>query len=71
MAASQKSYVSPYDIAIVYLGLDQRDDAFRWLEKAYQEHSVRLWNLKAHPRFAAVRSDPRFQDLSRRVGFGP
>jgi len=71
MAASQKSYVSPYDIAIVYLGLDQRDDAFRWLEKAYQEHSVRLWNLKVHPRFAAVRSDPRFQDLSRRVGFGP
>ncbi|MBI3406407.1 MAG: tetratricopeptide repeat protein [Acidobacteria bacterium] len=71
MAASQKSYVSSYDIAIVYLGLDQRDDAFRWLEKAYQEHSVRLWNLKAHPRFAPVRGDARFKDLSRRVGFNP
>jgi serine/threonine protein kinase/tetratricopeptide (TPR) repeat protein len=71
MATAQKSYVSPYDIAIVYLGLDQRDDAFQWLEKAYQEHSVRLWNLKSHPRFASVRSDPRFLDLSRRIGFGP
>ncbi|MGH9580819.1 MAG: tetratricopeptide repeat protein, partial [Terriglobales bacterium] len=71
MAASLKSYVSPYDIAIVYLGMDQREDAFRWLAKAYEHHSVRLWNLKSHPRFASVRSDPRFQDLSRRIGFGP
>jgi tetratricopeptide (TPR) repeat protein len=68
---SRHTYVSPYDVAVVYVGLDQKDEAFRWLEKAYQEHSVRLWNLKAHPRFARLRSDPRFQDLMRRVGFAP
>jgi tetratricopeptide (TPR) repeat protein len=71
MAVAQKSYVSPYDIAVVYLGLGDFDEAFRWLQKAYEEHSVRLWNLKSHPRFAPVRSDPRFRDLSRRVGFDP
>ncbi len=67
--ASRQTYVSPYDVAIVYVGLNQKDEAFQWLEKAYQEHSVRLWNLKAHPRFARLRSDPRFQDLMRRIGF--
>jgi len=51
-----------------YLGLGDNDEAFAWLERAYQEHSNILMYLKVFPLFDSVRSDPRFQDLARRVG---
>jgi len=65
---SAKQYVSPYSIALVYAGLDQKDEAFQWLEKAYAERSVRLINIAVHPRFASLRSDPRFAALVQRIG---
>ncbi len=42
---SAQRYVSPYSIALVYVGLGDRDHAFQWLDKAYDEHSVRLINI--------------------------
>ena len=51
-----------------YLGLGDNEEAFAWLEQAYREHSNVLMFLKTHPYFDPVRSDPRFQDLVRRVG---
>ena len=66
LAAHQ--YVSPYSIALIYTGLGDKDNAFQWLEKAYDERSVRLINIAVHPRFASLRSDPRFADLLRRIG---
>jgi TolB-like protein/Flp pilus assembly protein TadD/predicted Ser/Thr protein kinase len=63
-----RQYVSPYTIALVYVGLDQRDEAFQWLDKAYQERSVRLINIALHPRFASLHSDPRFVALVQRIG---
>jgi hypothetical protein len=63
-----RQYVSPYTIALVYVGLDQRDEAFQWLDKAYQERSVRLINIAVHPRFASLHSDPRFVALVQRIG---
>jgi hypothetical protein len=48
--------------------LDQKDEAFQWLDKAYQERSVRLINIAVHPRFASLHSDPRFVALVRRIG---
>jgi len=65
---SSRQYVSPLSIALVYVGLDQKDEAFRWLDKAYAERSVRLINIAVHPRFASLHSDPRFAALVRQIG---
>jgi eukaryotic-like serine/threonine-protein kinase len=66
---SKSSYVSPYMIATIYAGLGDKDRAFEFLEKAYQERSPDIpYFLKADLRVDSLRSDPRFQDLVRRVG---
>ncbi|PYR69226.1 MAG: hypothetical protein DMF88_06745, partial [Acidobacteria bacterium] len=64
-------YVEPYGIALVCAGLGDREDALRWLEQAYQEHSFWLafW-AKVDPRLDVLRDDIRFQDLLRRLGLG-
>ncbi len=64
---SKKSYVSPLDIALVYTGLGDKDSAFEWLEKAYQQRVMRIQELP-QPHFDSLRSDPRFEDLLRRIG---
>jgi TolB-like protein/DNA-binding winged helix-turn-helix (wHTH) protein/Tfp pilus assembly protein PilF len=67
---SKSSYVSPYMIATIYAGLGEKDKAFEMLERAYQERSLDIsWHLKADLRIDNLRSDPRFQDLVRRVGY--
>jgi len=53
-------------IALVYVGLDEKDQAFAWLEKAYVERFNP--SILVRPAFDALRSDPRFQDLLRRLG---
>jgi serine/threonine protein kinase/tetratricopeptide (TPR) repeat protein len=58
----------PYGVAINYLGLGDKDKAFFWLEKAYAQRDIQLIGLK-DPRFDSVRSDPRYADLLRRIGF--
>jgi len=66
---SIKSYVSPYVLATIYASLGEKDRAFQYLEKAYNERSLDLSsNLKADLRIDSLRSDRRFQDLARRVG---
>jgi TolB-like protein/DNA-binding winged helix-turn-helix (wHTH) protein len=67
----QGGYVSSYDIAVVYAGLGEKDTAFQWLEKAYEERAGGLLVLKVDPRMVPLRSDPRFQDLLRRMNFPP
>jgi len=66
---SKRNYVSPYMVATIYAGLGNKDKAFDFLENAYQERSPDIpYFLKADLRLDALRSDPRFQDLVRRVG---
>jgi TolB-like protein/DNA-binding winged helix-turn-helix (wHTH) protein/Tfp pilus assembly protein PilF len=66
---SKSSYVSPYMIATIYAGLGDKDKAFEYLEKAYQERCWDIvWCLKADLRTDNLRSDPRFQSLVQRVG---
>ena len=66
---SERRFVSAYDFAIIYVGLDEADQAFEWLGRAYEERSFSmLKSFKAEPRLDNLRSDPRFQDLVRRVG---
>ena len=64
-----QNYVDPGSVAAVYADLDDRDNAFEWLERAYRERSTRLYSLRVTPSvWDSIRSDPRFQDLVRRVG---
>jgi len=50
------------------MGLGEKDQAFQWLEKSYQDHGNDLTGLKIDPLLESLRSDPRFTDLVRRVG---
>lgn len=51
-----------------YLALGEKDEAFKWLEKAYEDRDWPLVELKVKPLWDPVRLDPRFQNLVRRVG---
>jgi tetratricopeptide (TPR) repeat protein len=65
---AKKSYVSAYDIATIYVGMSEKDQAFEWLEKAYDEHASFLIHIPWDPRFDPLRSDPRFSRLLARIG---
>ncbi|HEV2903609.1 MAG TPA: tetratricopeptide repeat protein, partial [Pyrinomonadaceae bacterium] len=68
---SKTAYVSPADIALFYTRLNDRDQAFAWLEKAMAERSINFNYLVADPRFDNLRGDRRLADLLRRVGLEP
>jgi serine/threonine-protein kinase len=68
-ALAKHKYVSAIPIAWVYMGLGDKDRAFEWLEKAYEERAGRLVYLKVLRAFDPLRSDPRFEDLVRRLKF--
>lgn len=69
MEEAKQRYVSPYDMATVYAGLGDPDQAIAWLERAYEDRSGWLaWFLKVDPKFDALRSDPRFRSLLARIG---
>lgn len=65
---SEKGYVSAHLISLIYIGLDDKDNAFKWLNMACDERDNWLVWLKIHPVFDSLRSDPRFNDLLERVG---
>ena len=65
---SQKLYVPATHMAVIYAGLGEKDQAFQWLEKAYNERDEGLIYLNVAPAWDRLRSDPCFQDLVRRVG---
>ena len=56
------------EMAMVYVGLREKDRAFKWLEKAYDERSYSLTFIKVDPRMDSLRSDPRYSELLRRMG---
>jgi len=65
---SQREYVLPYNLAIIYIGLGEKDQAFEWLEKAAEDRSDDLIYLNVDQIFDPLRSDPRFTALVRRIG---
>jgi len=65
---SAQKYVPPTSIALIYAGLGDKDRAFAWLEKGYEERSFQMQWLNVEPRWDSLRSDPRFADLMRRIG---
>ena len=71
LKSSAERYVSPQHIALVYNGLGEHDEALAWLERASAQRSTGMVFLKVEPKWHNLRSDPRFQDLLRRVGLPP
>ena len=67
-AEAKTRYVPPCLIAALYVGLGDKEQAFAWLEKAFQERDVLLMTLNVESHLDPLRSDRRFQDLVRRVG---
>jgi tetratricopeptide (TPR) repeat protein len=65
---AESRYISPYDIAMIYVGLGERGQAFAWLDRAYEDRSDSLVWLKIDPRLDSIRSDLRLIDLTERVG---
>lgn len=64
---AQTRYVCSYDIAMIYVGLGEKDTAFEWFERALEERTVRLCELN-DPAFDELRSDRRFEKLVQKVG---
>jgi serine/threonine protein kinase/Tfp pilus assembly protein PilF len=69
LALAKKQYVSPFNIAVLYAGMEDRSRTMEWLEKAAQERAGLLVYLNVDPWFDDLRGDPRFQDLLRRMNF--
>ena len=68
---TERQYVPPYYLAVALANLGEKDQAFAWLEKGYQERSGWLPWLKQDPLADTLRTDPRFSDLLRRIGLQP
>ena len=66
--AQKRKYIAPFFMALIYTGLGEKEQAFAWLERAYQGRSWGLLWLKVDPRFDSLRSDSRFTDLLCRIG---
>ena len=66
---ARRRYVCSYEVAISYVYMGEFGSAFRWLDKAYEDRSDCMPWLKDEPRLDRVRSDPRYQNLLRKVGF--
>ena len=68
-AMSKSKYVTPYGVALVYIGMGKKDEAFRWLEKAFDDRANWLVWLRFDPRWDSLRSDPRYAEMIRRLRF--
>jgi serine/threonine protein kinase len=65
--ASKQDYISPIALATNYAALGQKDEAFEWLEKAYEERTPGLLDLGLDPDYDNLHTDKRFQNLLRRI----
>jgi Flp pilus assembly protein TadD len=64
---SKHKYISPYDFAVIYAALGDKDHAFMWLEQAYEQRTPRLTEI-TDPGFKTLKRDPRFRALAGRIG---
>jgi hypothetical protein len=67
----KKSYVSPFDLALIHAALGEKDEAFALLDKAIAERSTFLVYTKWEPRLDPLRSDPRFKQVLTQIGLPP
>ena len=67
LKSSTNRFVSPYNIALIYNGLDERDETLAWLERGFAQREPKTVFLKVEPKWNNLRSDPRFIDLIKRM----
>ena len=65
---SGREYVSAITVAFVYASLGDKEEAIKWVEKGYEERAFQMQFLKVDPRWDALRDDPRFQEILKKVG---
>jgi len=65
---SGQRYVSPVSVALVLSGLGEKEEALRWLERAYDERSGGLLSMKVSPTWSSLRSEPGFVQLLNKIG---
>jgi hypothetical protein len=68
---SQHRYVPPFHIAMAYAGLGKVDEAFRWLERGYEQRASFMNGVKAETGFESLQADPRWSILLGRMGLRP
>lgn len=71
LVESKRELSVGFELAEIYAQLGEKDQAFAWLEKAFEERSFMMLYLKTVPTLDPLRSDPRYADLLRRVGHAP
>jgi predicted Zn-dependent protease len=67
--SAPEEYVSPFDVAMIYSGLGEKDKAIDWLEKALAERSYQMSSIKVEPRLDSLRSEPRFEKILESMNF--
>jgi hypothetical protein len=65
---AKRAPIFPDYRALVHAALGEADEAFEWLEKALEERCWVLVFLKVDPAYENLRSDPRFDALTERIG---
>lgn len=70
-ARRDEKYVSPYNLALIYSGLDDIDQTLALLEQAYEQHALFLTWINVEPMFDSVRKEARFENLVKRIGLQP
>jgi TolB-like protein/DNA-binding winged helix-turn-helix (wHTH) protein/tetratricopeptide (TPR) repeat protein len=61
------SYVNPYHFVVIYSALGEKDKAFEWLDKAFEQHDIGVARMKIDPKLDPLRSDPRFGEYLKRL----
>lgn len=64
-------YVSAYNVALIYAGLGDTENALSWLARAVEQHDLFLAWMNVEPMFDSIRSEPRFAELVKRIGLKP
>jgi Flp pilus assembly protein TadD len=68
---SKQRYVAPYNLALIYAALGDKENALEWLDRAYEDRSTRLVWVKVDPQLDRLRSERRFAELLRRMNLAP
>lgn len=65
---SADNYIDFYNLGAIYAAVGEKDEAFKFLERAYEQRSTNMSVLAVDPSYDAIRNDPRFANLLQRLG---
>ncbi len=71
LTRSKTEYISPFDMALLTMALGRKEETLDWLERAFAERAFDIMSMKAEPLFEDLRTEPRFVELTKRIGLIP